>query len=157
MKSDAIIGAVQGVTKKWQKQRKQEERQSSSYTNRMYAMTRRYHVSQREAAWQVMEEAYMKASNNGLLPAHARQIMYAARPQIQQMADKQIGKGFDKYFSQTLLPDYMEEKGVDWNVVFDARGNFHEPHTGESVPLGTLYQPRPVHPRIVPSHPTAHA
>lgn len=138
MKSDAIIGAVQGVTKKWQKQRKQEERQNSARVNRMYAMTRRYHVSIKEAAWEVMEEAYMKASDNGRLPAHARQIMYAARPSIQQRADNQMGKGFDKYFSQTLLPDYMKENGVDWNVVFDARGNFHEPHTDESVPLGTL-------------------
>ena len=29
MKSDAIIGAVQGVTKKWSKQRKAEERKAS--------------------------------------------------------------------------------------------------------------------------------
>jgi hypothetical protein len=29
MKSDAIIGSVQGVTKKWAKQRKAEERKAS--------------------------------------------------------------------------------------------------------------------------------
>lgn len=140
MKSDAIIGAVQGVTKKWQKQRKREERQSSARINRRHAMTRRYHVSIKEAASEAMEEAYMKASDNGRLPAHARQVMYAARPSIQQMADSQIGKGFDKYFSQTLLPDYMEAHDLSekWNVVFDARGNFHEPHTGVTAPLGTL-------------------
>ena len=32
------------------------------------------------------------------------------------------------YFSQTLLPDYIEQNGLDWDVVYDARGNFHEPH-----------------------------
>ncbi len=34
MKSDAIIGAVQGVTKKWAKQRKKEERAASARQNR---------------------------------------------------------------------------------------------------------------------------
>jgi hypothetical protein len=44
----------------------------------------------------------------------------------------------DQYFCQTLLPDYMEGHGVDWDVVFDARGHFTEPHDGEVVNLGTL-------------------
>ncbi len=65
MKSDAIIGAVQGVTKKWAKQRKAEERQASARLNRRYVMVRRYHVSIKDAAWQVMEEAYLKASAGG--------------------------------------------------------------------------------------------
>ncbi|MGH6864886.1 MAG: hypothetical protein ACREDO_01600 [Methyloceanibacter sp.] len=64
--------------------------------------------------------------------------MYAARPLIQETADRGLGKDFDKYFTQTLLPDYVEETGVDWNVVYDARGHFAEPHTEETVPLGTL-------------------
>jgi hypothetical protein len=141
MKSDAIIGAIQGVTKKWAKQRKAEERDASARLNRRYIMTRRYHISLKDAAWQVMKEAYLKASAGGTLPAHARQIMYAARPHIQRTADKQIGKGFDQYFTQTLLPDYMRDHPTEtqgWNVVFDARGHFHEPHTEEEVPLGTL-------------------
>jgi DNA topoisomerase 6 subunit A-like protein len=139
MKANKIIGALQGITKKWAKQRKSEERSASAEANREYAMTRRYHVSLKEAAWDVMEEAYLKASGGGSLPAHARQIMYAARPRIQELADRMPGSGFDKYFTQTLLPDYMEEYGcTDWNVVFDARGRFREPHTGEQVPLGTI-------------------
>ncbi len=138
MKSDAIIGAVEGVTRKWAKQRKREEREASATYNRRYAMTRRCHVSIKDAVWEVMEAAYLKASGGGTLPAHARQIMYAARGMIQRLADPPIRTSFDKYFTQQLLPDYIEEKGVDWNVVFDARGHFHEPHTGEKVPLGTL-------------------
>ena len=137
-KSDAIIGALKGVTKKWAKQRKREEREASAILNRGYAM-RRYHVSIKDAAEQVMEKAYLKASANGTLPALARQIMYAARPEIQNLADRQIGKGFDQYFTQTLLPDYMEEHGTgDWNVVYDARGHFQEPHTKKEVALGTI-------------------
>ena len=79
MKAKNIIDAVQGVTKKWAKQRKREERDASAIANRRYAMTRRRHVTIKDAAWQVMEEAYLKASANGTLPAHARQVMYAAR------------------------------------------------------------------------------
>lgn len=138
MKADDIINAVQGVTKKWAKQRKREEREASAQSNRRWAMTRYRHVSIRDAAWRIMKDAYGKASAGGALPAHARQIMYAARGYIQKTADRPLGKDFDKYFTQTLLPDYIEEKGVSWNVVFDARGHFTEPHTGREVPLGTL-------------------
>ncbi len=138
MKSDAIIGAVQGVTKKWAKQRKREERERSAHLNRRIAMTRYRTVTLKDAAWEIMEEAYMKASAGGTLPAHARQIMYAARGHIQRTADRDLGKGFDKYFTQTLLPDYIEEHSVSWNVVFDARGRLTEPHTEKVVPLGTL-------------------
>ena len=47
----------------------------------------------------------------------------------------------DQYFCQTLLPDYMAEnpdETADWDVAFDARGHFEEPHTKLIVPLGTL-------------------
>ncbi len=141
MKGDAIKGAIRGVTKKWAKQRKKEERDASAKLNRGYIFHRSYHTSIKDAAEQVMEKAYLKASANGTLPALARQIMYAARPEIQNLADKAIGKGFDQYFTQTLLPDYMEahpDKTSGWNVVFDARGHFIEPHTEKEVALGTL-------------------
>jgi hypothetical protein len=138
MKADEIIGAVEGVTRKWAKQRKREEREASAQSNRQWAMSRRHHVSIKEAAWSIMADAYNKASAGGTLPAHARQVMYAARGYIQKTADRSLGKDFDKYFTQVLLPDYIEEHGVAWNVVFDARGHFTEPHTGRQVPLGTL-------------------
>jgi hypothetical protein len=138
MKADKIIGAVQGVTKKWAKQRKREERDAAAAQNRRYMMTRHRSTSIRDAAFAIMEHAYLKASANGRLPAHARQIMYAARPYIQQHADRGLGHKFDQYFTQQLLPEYIEEYGVSWNVVYDARGNFTEPHTKEKVPLGTL-------------------
>jgi hypothetical protein len=47
----------------------------------------------------------------------------------------------DQYFTQTLLPDYLAENPTQtsgWDVVFDARGHFEEPHTKLVVPLGTL-------------------
>ena len=66
----------------------------------------------------------------------ARQIYYQARPKIMALTDdKELQYG---YFSQTLLPDYIEEHGVDWNVVYDARGHFEEPHTNRRIGCGTI-------------------
>jgi hypothetical protein len=138
MKADKIIGAVQGVTNKWAKQRRREERDAAARQNRRYAMVRRRSTSIRDAAFAVMERAYLKASANDTLPAHARQIMYAARPYILRHADRELGHRFDQYFTQQLLPEYIEADGVIWNVVYDTRGNFTEPHTRLRVPLGTL-------------------
>jgi hypothetical protein len=101
-------------------------------------------VTIKDVAFDVMEGAYNKVSGNGRLPAHARQIMYAARPEIL----KRTGKDHldDQYFTQTLLPDYMAERGVAWNVVYDARGHFKEPHTNKNeVPLGTLHVRKYLH------------
>jgi hypothetical protein len=96
-------------------------------------------VQIKEAAWQVMEEAYLSASDNGRLPANARQIMYAARPYILKATG--LESFGDQYFTQTLLPAYLEahpERTRNWDVVFDARGNATEPHTAHRTPLGTL-------------------
>ena len=78
----------------------------------------------------------MAASGGGTLPAMARQIYYQARPKIMALTDdKELQYG---YFSQTLLPDYIEENGVDWDVVYDARGHFEEPHTNRQIGCGTI-------------------
>ena len=63
-------------------------------------------VSFKDAAAEIMEEAYLQASANDTLPANARQIMYAARDHIQERTGKQLN---DNYFTQTLLPDYIGE------------------------------------------------
>src|SRR5262249_36152963 len=45
------------------------------------------------------------------------------------------------YFTQTLLPDFMREHPAltaNWDVVFDARGHFREPHTRKLIGIGTL-------------------
>jgi hypothetical protein len=96
-------------------------------------------MSIKVAAWQVMAEAYHTASGGGRLPANARQIMYAARKRILELTGRT--KLDDRYFTQTLLPDYVEQHPAatsSWDVVFDDRGNFIEPHTNRTVPLGTV-------------------
>jgi hypothetical protein len=95
-------------------------------------------ITVKDAAWAVMEEAYRLASGDGRYPANARQIMYAARPEILRLTGK--AKLDDAYFTQVLLPDYVSERrhAAGWDVVFDARGSLVEPHTGCEVRLGTI-------------------
>jgi RNA polymerase-interacting CarD/CdnL/TRCF family regulator len=135
--ADAILGLTESVTKVWTKQRKAEERDRSARANRNYRMMRSKRVTIREAAFDVMREAYQKASNNGELPVNPRQIYYAARRQILNLTGRdELQSG---YFLQTLLRDYMTEYDCDdWDIVWDARGHFTEPHTKKVVPLGTL-------------------
>jgi hypothetical protein len=131
-----ILDAVETATSKWTRQKKSEERHPGNIRYRVSRMTREPRTTQKDAAWQIMEEAYMAASANGTLPALARQIFYQARPKIMALTDdKELAYG---YFSQTLLPDYIEEHGVDWNVVYDARGHFEEPHTNRRIGCGTI-------------------
>jgi hypothetical protein len=138
--SKVINDLTLDVTKKWAKQRRAEERRASGEARRRQALIRSNRVTQKEAAWEIIRDAYMKASENGTYArmAHARQIMYAARDHIQRRTSDVLD---DQYFCQTLLPDYLSEhpdETADWDVIFDARGHFTEPHTGLIVPLGTL-------------------
>jgi hypothetical protein len=138
MDSTAIFDAIRSVSSAWARQRKAEEREASRISHRRDALIRSRRITIREAAWSLMSEAYLKASSGGTLPAHARQIMYAARGEIQRLTGRTLD---DQYFTQQLLPDFMNEypdMTADWDVVFDARGHFHEPHTGRVVPLGTI-------------------
>jgi hypothetical protein len=130
-----IVGVIREGTKKWTKTVKAEERSPASRSYRYARMTRERGVSFKEAAAQIMPEAYRKVSGPKSLPANARQIMYAARDHIQKVTGKPLD---DNYFTQTLLPDYLNETGVDWDVVYDARGHFNEPHAGKSFGIGTL-------------------
>jgi hypothetical protein len=131
-----ILDCVETATTKWTKQKKSEERHPGNIRYRVSRMTREPRMTQKEASGQVMEAAYMAASVGDTLPAKARQIYYQARPKIMAMTDdKELQYG---YFSQTLLPDYLEEHGLNWNVVYDARGHFEEPHTNRRIGCGTI-------------------
>jgi hypothetical protein len=135
--ADAIKDAVCGVTRDWAKQRKAEERDRNAQLNRRARLVRSYRTTVREAAFEAMDEAYLEASDQGRLPVKPRQIMYRARPYILEQTGEDSLDG--QYFSQTLLIDYMEEHDCsDWDIIWDARGHFLEPHTRTEVPLGTL-------------------
>jgi hypothetical protein len=113
-------------------------------------------MSIKDAAWQVMPDAYRRASTDGTLPANARQVMYAARGDILRRTGKESLN--DHYFTQKLLPDYIEahpDSTADWDVTFDQRGTFIEPHTGHIVPLSTVAVREYLGERPVPEAPAA--
>ena len=105
----------------------------------------------KDAAYAVMEAAYLKASGDGEYPANARQVMYAARPMIAEILGPDRPPVDDKRFTQEFLPDFMRENEklcADWDVVYDARGHLIEPHTGTVTPIGTLDVRGYLHPRV---------
>jgi hypothetical protein len=138
MKSESIIKAIMRVTERWAKQRKAEERDAERISRREQSLLRSQKVQILKAAFEVMEACYLKASSGKRYPAHARQIFYPARGPVQERTGLQL---IANYFTQKLLPRYLRENPqttADWDVVFDARGHFFEPHTGREVALGTL-------------------
>jgi hypothetical protein len=142
-----MVGEVMvGATKKFAKKKQQAAGRSRDYlTQRDIAFLRAEKKREereiiKDAAYLVMEQAYLKASGNGADPANARQVMYAARPMVLQLTGGKCWKN-SAYFTQTLLPDFVEDHPdltANWDVVYDARGHFVEPHTGHRLGLGTL-------------------
>ena len=135
---DAIIKVIEAISKRWRQIKGRMRRDERASERELEKLAKQSKVSVKEAAWAVMEQAYMKASGNGAYPANARQVMYAARGPIQEMTGKPLT---DQYFTQTLLPDFQienQELTDRWDVVYDDRGNLIEPHTGRRVPIGTL-------------------
>ena len=132
MKED-LIGGLKSVLAEWKKAKLKSERVPKHKLDRM-----RYYVREetmKDLVWEVMKEAYNKASSNGRYYANARQIMYQARALVKNKnpdAWKQ-----DSTF-QVYLKDYILEERPDWasNVVWSAKGNFIEPHTRKTIALG---------------------
>jgi hypothetical protein len=137
MDPQGIVADLTAVTKKWTKQRKAEERNRNARSRRNYIYTAPPSFKDAMTV-EVVTAAYMKASANSTLPAFTRQIYYPARGPIQEI----VGKPLDgKYFSQKLLPPWVNAHSnltADWDIVYDSRGNFLEPHTGVKIPLGTI-------------------
>ena len=139
---DAVVfklaEAVKSVTTSWAKVRKAEERDASRQARRRELLVRSRKETIIDVAFEIMEQAYNKASNNGELSVTATQIMYAARNEIQERTGRQLDR---QYFNQTVLPAFLsenEELTANWDIAYDDRGHFAEPHTGRMIGLGTL-------------------
>ncbi len=136
---DDIKAGLKNVGKDWKRAKKNASDKNDQVHHVRLSYMRRYHppkITLRSAAFEVMEEAYNKASSNGKYCANARQIMYAARPKIIEIVGEDAWTAnSDVYFTQTLLKDYIEERG-GMNVVWDARGHLKEPHTNYEIGLG---------------------
>ena len=130
---------MRGVTKQWAKVRKAEERDRSRQERRDELMERQSREKINAVAFEIMPKSYREVSGRNNRWANARQIMYAARGEIQERSGKD--KFSDSYFTQRLLPDFMEQNPrltAKWKVAFDDRGHFADPHTGLMIGLGTV-------------------
>jgi len=135
----SLANMILKATAKWKKQRMAEIRDRGAALRRREALRPRYRpMTLKDAAAVVMEQAYLKASANGTLPANARQIYYAARGPILKATGRESLDS--NYFTQTLLMNFVESHSgtSGWNIVFDDRGHFIEPHTRHAFGLGTL-------------------
>lgn len=137
---DALEKGVRAVSKAWKQLKNQTDRDGRVRERALKELHKPKHLSIKDAAYRVMEDAYKKASANGTLPTHARQIMYAARDAVLAKTGGKFYKN-SASFTQGDLPNFMmgnPELTANWDVVFDARGRFVEPHTGSRTDLGTL-------------------
>ena len=135
---ESLASAMRSLGADWKKAKRRADAQDRVRRGDYERMRSRSpsRVTVREVAFYVMEQAYQAASGGGRYPANARQIYYAARPAILERAD--TDKVDSQYFTQTLLKEYLEIHRPAWDVVWDARGHFTEPHTEETVGLGGL-------------------
>jgi len=134
--SNDITASIKNATKKWKAEKRKADKEDNLYSYQyrsFYEYSTR--VTIREVAFEVMEEAYNKASSNGKYYANARQIMYAARPDILKRATKNELKSAT---FQNLLKDYIEQYNPNWKIAWDARGHILEPHTNKTIGLGGI-------------------
>ena len=134
-----LSGLIKSVTKEWTTAKKHTDKVGRSKLERMRS---KRHVTTIKSVFEnVIEAAYRKASADGKYYANARQIYYAARPELIRQTDRpEIDS---KYFTQTLLKNYLLDHDSDpevmrWKVVWDARGHFKEPHTDTTIGVGGL-------------------
>lgn len=141
VKADAVKSVLQRVTKRWTKQRLAEEREDEREERRREALQskRPAGLNIKEAAERVLPDAYAKTSGPDNLPVKTRQLYYAARGPILELTGRtKLGQ---QYFSQQIVREYLEEhpeSTAKWDIVYDARGTFYEPHTDEAIAVGTL-------------------
>ena len=137
--SELIVKAVRETTKQWTKIKKYEDRgnRQAAAQAKHRLIHGRSRMSIKDAAYEGMAEAYEGAAGSRGL-AQSRQVYYAARQKILELTGETSLSG--PYF-QKLLNEYQREfpeDTADWDVYYDARGHFAEPHTGHEFGLGTL-------------------
>jgi hypothetical protein len=106
LKND-LASAIESVAKDWKKAKRRADKQdrvSTKALNRMLYRPQRTTI--REVSFEVMEDAYMKASADGHYPANARHPLRRPAFILKRTEKKNQVR---QYFTQTLLKDYMDE------------------------------------------------
>lgn len=126
MKAAPILDALDAVAQRWTRQIKAEEKSFNARRYRSTVWAKSERTSLKEICYDNMEEAWKRASDNGRLPTHWRQIFYVMRPLCEQDPDSDRPLR-DQTFKQ-ILESYLADYGPGWDVLRGARGVFKEPH-----------------------------
>jgi hypothetical protein len=125
---DAIFGAIKPIYK----EAKRQERAARAPRKSYYAPIQR--TPQKYIVFGVLPEAIQNAGST----FSTRDLYYAVRPLAYAHYDWDDSKRLEyNYFAQTLVTEYEENHGRIPGRWSDPRGHLHEPHTGESIALGT--------------------
>jgi hypothetical protein len=130
---EEIGAALFKLAKPVYKEAKRMERERNRYTRPSSYYERPLRGSQKEIVFSVLPQAMRNAGSS----FSARDLYYAVRPLYQHHIGYERKELKYPYFSQTLLTQYQEEHGEISGLWRDPRGNFHEPHSGKSISLGT--------------------
>jgi DNA topoisomerase VI subunit B len=137
---EAVAAAVTNVTANWTRFQKKLEKSQQAAEREQRRQLRTVgdgFITLVEAAEQVMEAAYLKARGPVQAPVRPRQIMYVARKDLERLSGQTLRSD---YFSQTLLIGFMRahpDLTKDWQINWDERGHFEEPHGGVRIGIGT--------------------
>lgn len=135
--ADAAAGALEAATKVIRREEEQRRKDASKAARaeeraREEALKteRREQWTLKDAVFEVMEEAKAAAGAT----VSSRTLYYQVRPLIQDYTDAELTQN---YFSQTLCPEYERTVEPLRGVYYEPRGELHEPHGGQVIPLGT--------------------
>src|SRR6266542_1830298 len=130
---DDIAAALKAATKDLHAEKKRRDRDARRAARYVPAPADR--VTLRDAVFEVIPAAVAATSGNGAYQFPCRNLFYAVRPRIQAYTDAELKYN---YFSQDLVVEYEQAHGPIDGMYREPRGTLHEPHTGTTVPLGTL-------------------
>jgi DNA topoisomerase VI subunit B len=136
---DALRLVMGEFAKEKRKLDRAETRLSDAAWRRAEEYRKARKISLKDAAYQVIEEAYRHAAGS-VNQVRARQLMYATRKLMLPLTNGKFWKS-DQHFTQVVLQQFIEDHPkltADWNITWDARGNFVEPHRGRHFPIGTI-------------------
>jgi hypothetical protein len=126
---DAIFSVIKPLYKEGEKQKRQRNRPAR---RTYYAPIPK--TSQKDIVFEVLPQAITHAGTT----FNARDLYYATRALAYNHCEWEGDKTLNyTYFSQQLLTEFQEMYGSIAGLWRDARGHLHEPHTGNSVALGT--------------------